>query len=193
MTFSEALVLCKQGYHISREGWNGKEQYVELAQDITYKNLDGDTIHANHQDSGSQCLAFHGTHGVQLGWLASQSDLLADDWKINTTANSAREDMKLLFSAAHSIIDMITRCYPNVDEAFPKFDPRALYTIARKDLYHHTDFHVYPAYPNPYKLYLDRTSVEGACKVLNDQRDSEYIYCPVSLNLTNDSMIIEII
>lgn len=29
-----------------------------------------------------KALAFVGTSGVQIGWLASQADMLADDWKI---------------------------------------------------------------------------------------------------------------
>ena len=29
-----------------------------------------------------QALAFVGTSGVQMGWLASQADMLADDWEI---------------------------------------------------------------------------------------------------------------
>ena len=31
---------------------------------------------------GNKALAFVGTSGVQLGWLASQADMLADDWMI---------------------------------------------------------------------------------------------------------------
>ena len=31
---------------------------------------------------GNQAVAFVGTSGVQLGWLASQADMLANDWKI---------------------------------------------------------------------------------------------------------------
>lgn len=31
---------------------------------------------------GNKAIAFVGTSGVQLGWLASQADMLAEDWKI---------------------------------------------------------------------------------------------------------------
>lgn len=31
---------------------------------------------------GNKALAFVGTSGVQMGWLASQADMLADDWRI---------------------------------------------------------------------------------------------------------------
>lgn len=38
MTFGEAIDLAKQGRKIRRNGWNGKNQYVELATCISYKN-----------------------------------------------------------------------------------------------------------------------------------------------------------
>lgn len=82
MTFGEAIAAAKRGDRIKREGWNGKDQYVELATAISYKNLRGEIVNARHDDIGSADLAFVGTRGVQLGWLASQSDMLADDWKI---------------------------------------------------------------------------------------------------------------
>lgn len=81
MTFGEAIDLAKAGRRIQREGWNGKEQYVELARQISYVNAHGEIINANHVNIGNKALAFVGTSGVQLGWLASQADMLADDWK----------------------------------------------------------------------------------------------------------------
>ena len=81
-TFGEAIKAVKNGSRISREGWNGKEQYVELAKCISYVNPAGYTVNAQHQDIGNNALAFVGTRGVQLGWLASQSDMLAEDWMI---------------------------------------------------------------------------------------------------------------
>ena len=80
MTFGEALELCKKGARIYREGWNGKGQYVELATNISYRNPQGEQINADHKSIGNKALAFVGTSGVQLGWLASQADMLADDW-----------------------------------------------------------------------------------------------------------------
>lgn len=29
---------------------------------------------------GNKAIAFHGTSGVQIGWLASQADMLPEDW-----------------------------------------------------------------------------------------------------------------
>ena len=66
----------------SCSGWNGKNQYIELASNISYTNSKGEVINANHDAIGNQAVAFVGTSGVQLGWLASQADMLANDWKI---------------------------------------------------------------------------------------------------------------
>ena len=81
-TFSIALEAIKQGKRAKREGWNGKNQYVELATKISYINARGEIINVNHYTIGNCALAFVGTSGVQLGWLASQADMLADDWII---------------------------------------------------------------------------------------------------------------
>ena len=80
MTFGDALEECKQGARIWRKGWNGKNQYVELAHKISYVNSRGEIVNADHRNIGHDALAFVGTSGVQIGWLASQADMLADDW-----------------------------------------------------------------------------------------------------------------
>lgn len=82
LSFGIAIDMVKKGHKIQREGWNGKGQYVELASNISYTNAAGDTVNAQHAAIGNAALAFVGTSGVQLGWLASQADMLADDWRI---------------------------------------------------------------------------------------------------------------
>jgi hypothetical protein len=81
MNFGEAINAMKDGKRVSRAGWNGKNQYIELASNISYTNSKDETINANHDAIGNQAVAFVGTSGVQLGWLASQADMLAEDWK----------------------------------------------------------------------------------------------------------------
>lgn len=82
MNFGEALDLLKKGKKVSRKGWNGKKQYIELATNISYKNPIKEIINAEHEEIGNKAIAVVGTSGVQLGWLASQADMLAEDWKI---------------------------------------------------------------------------------------------------------------
>ena len=78
--FGEAIKYLKRGFKVARKGWNGKNQYVELAACISYKNNAGEVVNVEHQNIGNKALAFVGTSGVQMGWLASQADMLADDW-----------------------------------------------------------------------------------------------------------------
>ena len=82
MSFGLAIEAAKMGKKIARAGWNGKNQYVELASCISYKNGAGEIVNVGHDSIGNKALAFVGTSGVQIGWLASQADMLADDWKI---------------------------------------------------------------------------------------------------------------
>lgn len=82
MPFGLAIEAVKKGKRISRAGWNGKGQYVELATGIGYVGPDGKTVNAEHVAIGNKALAFVGTSGVQMGWLASQADMLAEDWQI---------------------------------------------------------------------------------------------------------------
>lgn len=82
MNFGLAIEAAKRGAKIARRGWNGKGQYVELASAISYVTPGGETVNAEHEAIGNQAFAFVGSSGVQMGWLASQADMLADDWHI---------------------------------------------------------------------------------------------------------------
>jgi hypothetical protein len=81
-SFGVAIELVKYGVQVRRKGWNGKNQYIELATNISYTNRQGEIVNADHQDAGNCAIAFVGTHGVQLGWLASQADMLSEDWEM---------------------------------------------------------------------------------------------------------------
>lgn len=80
--FGKAIQFLKQGKKLQREGWNGKNQYIELATNISYTNTNSEVVNAEHEAIGNKAIAFIGTSGVQIGWLASQADMLAEDWKI---------------------------------------------------------------------------------------------------------------
>ena len=82
MDFGKAIQLLKEGKKLQRSGWNGKNQYIELATNISYKNANNEIVNVEHDAIGNKAIAFVGTSGVQLGWLASQADMLAEDWKI---------------------------------------------------------------------------------------------------------------
>ena len=78
--FGDAIRYLKRGLKVARKGWNGKKQYIQLATGISYKTADGEIVNCEHNAIGNMAIAFVGTSGVQMGWLASQADMLADDW-----------------------------------------------------------------------------------------------------------------
>lgn len=83
MTFSQALEELKRGEKISREGWNDNKQYVQLAFMRECILSNGTVIKdPEHTDSGRMFLMFVGTRGYQCGWIASQADMLAIDWRV---------------------------------------------------------------------------------------------------------------
>ena len=68
-TFSEALTAVKAMKTITRAGWNGRGQFVFL---IPGNEVEGQTL--------LPYLALSNVQGEIVPWLASQGDLLADDW-----------------------------------------------------------------------------------------------------------------
>lgn len=79
-SFGDAIKYLKRGLKVKRKGWNGKNQYIELATNIGYVNAAGEVVNSEHDAIGNKAVAFVGTSGIQLGWLASQADMLAEDW-----------------------------------------------------------------------------------------------------------------
>ena len=82
MSFGLAIEAMKKGKKVARRGWNGKNQHIELATRISYMTADGVFVNVEHEAIGNKAIAFCGTSGVQMGWLASQADMLADDWEV---------------------------------------------------------------------------------------------------------------
>ena len=79
-SFGEAIRELKAGKKVARKGWNGKKQCIQLASAISYTSPSGEIVNCEHEAIGNQAIAFLGTSGVQMGWLASQADMLANDW-----------------------------------------------------------------------------------------------------------------
>ena len=79
-SFGEAIKYLKRGMKVARKGWNGKKQYIQLATVILYKTADNEIVNCEYDTIGNKAITFIGTSGVQMGWLASQADMLAEDW-----------------------------------------------------------------------------------------------------------------
>ena len=82
MDFGKAIEAMRMSKKVARKGWNGKNQYIQLATGISYKSMSGEIVNCEHEAIGNKAIVFVGTSGVQMGWLASQADMLADDWMI---------------------------------------------------------------------------------------------------------------
>lgn len=83
LNFGLALEAAKAGYRIARKGWNGKRMYVFLAHEPDF-NTDADISEFDDADvECGDCLCLRtAQRTLQMGWLASQSDMLSDDWYI---------------------------------------------------------------------------------------------------------------
>ena len=80
MNFGEALELAKQGKLICREGWNGKNQFVFLIKKENLAKCFDETVLNVFEVTPT--LAIKTAAGqIQVGWLASQSDMLSADWE----------------------------------------------------------------------------------------------------------------
>lgn len=66
--FECALALLKSGKKVAREGWNGKGMYVEIQ------------VPAELSKMTLPYLYMKTVTGHLVPWLASQTDLLANDW-----------------------------------------------------------------------------------------------------------------
>ena len=91
MNFGEAITALKAGNKVAREGWNGKGMFILQAGDYS--------VHKDNLRAGGPITKeFLESRGIdeliiqphfdmwtaqnqyQTGWLASQSDMQANDW-----------------------------------------------------------------------------------------------------------------
>ena len=81
MNFGDAIKEIKNGQCVQRAGWNGKNMHIYL-EDMPIETV-GDGVFKGAKrvhDPVVVMFTAQGTH--QYGWLASQPDMLADDWQI---------------------------------------------------------------------------------------------------------------
>lgn len=78
MTFGGALKALKAGKRVARTGWNGKEMYLYLADGklLTQEIGDGSYLFTD------SIVMKTADNRYCIGWLASQTDMLAEDWCI---------------------------------------------------------------------------------------------------------------
>ena len=96
-TFGEALEAVKCGRRAAREGWNGKNMWIALKKGVTnlsrthiggvhhtlftLTEFEAESAGVEKQISEYPCIQLRAADGLLVtGWLASQTDMLAEDW-----------------------------------------------------------------------------------------------------------------
>lgn len=81
MNFGLALEALKQGQAVERKGWNGRGMFLYLVPEAEYpaqtdiaRGAFGPTV------PYGAYIAMKTAQGNVVPWLASQTDVLADDW-----------------------------------------------------------------------------------------------------------------
>ena len=80
LTFSNALEALKKGKHVYRKGWNGKGMYIFIAGG---NDIISNWIYTNGKNDNFPLLPFIAMKTADnkvVPWLASQTDILAEDW-----------------------------------------------------------------------------------------------------------------
>ncbi len=70
LNFGEAIQLLKDGERVARAGWNGKGMWLELQRPDKNSKMSLPYIFMKTVDD------------KLVPWLASQTDMLAEDWEI---------------------------------------------------------------------------------------------------------------
>jgi hypothetical protein len=92
LNFGQAIEALKEQKKVARMGWNGKNMYLVLQPGSTIKHYDarGGAARARALEGDFPSEITIGAHidmraadgSIVVGWLASQTDMLANDWCI---------------------------------------------------------------------------------------------------------------
>ena len=95
LSFGAAIELMKRGYKMARSGWNGKNMFIVLMPALylppyntadTTRKVNDRTAKCIGEDNPLDCQPYFAMYTAtkqwQPGWLASQNDMLANDWMI---------------------------------------------------------------------------------------------------------------
>lgn len=85
MSFGHALVAMKSDHRVGRAGWNGKGMFLYLVPAAEYPSQTGAAKAYWGEDAKVPYGAYIAMKTAQnnvVPWLASQTDMLADDWQV---------------------------------------------------------------------------------------------------------------
>jgi hypothetical protein len=93
MNFGEALEALKNKLKVAREGWNGDNVFLvlnggyEIPENLVRDGGHTDSKFLEKQGVDSLVISYHidmwtSQKSLSIGWLPSQTDMLAEDWAI---------------------------------------------------------------------------------------------------------------
>ncbi|MEM8971343.1 MAG: Gp49 family protein [Pseudomonadota bacterium] len=94
LNFGQALQALKAGKRVAREGWNGKGMWLSLSAEAgTKRSVIAESFWSFNNSHYAQSLGGKASvlpsitmktadGDILMGWLASQTDMLAEDWTI---------------------------------------------------------------------------------------------------------------
>lgn len=85
MNFGEALEKLKEGKKVQRQGWNGKGMFIYYVPKGEYKPCTAiaeQLVNENGLVDYGAYIAIKTVQGNVVPWLASQADMLAEDWEV---------------------------------------------------------------------------------------------------------------
>lgn len=90
MSFGLAIEALKKGAKVARAGWNGKGMWLVLVPGTPHANMKEGSPYMRAGISSCEILPHidmwtvnaKGRRAMLPGWLASQTDMLTDDWQI---------------------------------------------------------------------------------------------------------------
>ena len=82
MDFGTALQELKRGNKVARGGWNGKGLSIELQTPDENSKMTLPYIFMNYPATPASETAPANHINARVPWLASQTDVLAEDWSI---------------------------------------------------------------------------------------------------------------
>ena len=87
LSFGDAVAALKEGLRVEREGWNGKGMFLYYVPENKYpasRNEHGTMVGVFEDDMVPyrEYIALKTVDNQVVPWLASQTDVLAEDWQI---------------------------------------------------------------------------------------------------------------
>lgn len=85
MNFGKALEALKGGNKVARAGWNGKGMFLYYVPENRYEALTDAAKQIAGEDGKVEYgayIAMKTAQGNVVPWLASQTDMLAEDWQV---------------------------------------------------------------------------------------------------------------